>query len=35
MIHGGKVLPEALKEEATGVKDTILDIMNRGATGEF
>jgi uncharacterized protein (DUF302 family) len=35
MIHGGKVLPEALKEEAIGVKDTIMDIMNRGATGEF
>ena len=35
MIHGGKVLPDALKEEAIGVKDTILDIMNRGATGEF
>jgi len=35
MIHGGKVLPEALKEEANAVKDTILDIMNRGATGEF
>jgi uncharacterized protein (DUF302 family) len=35
MIHGGKTLPEALKEEAIGVKDTILDIMNRGATGEF
>jgi uncharacterized protein (DUF302 family) len=35
MIYGGKVLPEALKEEATSVKDTILDIMNRGATGEF
>ena len=35
MIHGGKVLPEALKQEAIGVKDTILDIMNRGATGEF
>jgi uncharacterized protein (DUF302 family) len=35
MIHGGKALPEALKEEAMGVKDTILDIMNRGATGEF
>jgi uncharacterized protein (DUF302 family) len=35
MIHGGKVLPEALKEEATGVKDTILDIMSRGAAGEF
>lgn len=35
MIHGGKALPAALKEEAIGVKDTILDIMNRGATGEF
>ena len=35
MIHGGKTLPDALKEEAIGVKDTILDIMNRGATGEF
>jgi uncharacterized protein (DUF302 family) len=35
MIYGGKVLPDALKEEATAVKDTILDIMNRGATGEF
>jgi uncharacterized protein (DUF302 family) len=35
MIHGGKVLPDALKEEAIAVKDTILDIMNRGATGEF
>jgi uncharacterized protein (DUF302 family) len=35
MINGGKVLPKALKEEANAVKDTILDIMNRGATGEF
>ena len=35
MINGGKVLPKALKEEASAVKDTILDIMNRGATGEF
>jgi uncharacterized protein (DUF302 family) len=35
MIHGGKTLPDALKEEAIGVKDTILDIMNRGAKGEF
>ena len=35
MIYGGKPLPEALKEEAIGVKDTILDIMNRGAAGEF
>ncbi len=35
MIHGGKPLPPALKEEALGVKETLLDIMNRGATGEF
>jgi len=35
MINGGKVLPKELKEEASAVKDTILDIMNRGATGEF
>jgi uncharacterized protein (DUF302 family) len=35
MIHGGKVLPEALQKEAIAVKDAILDIMNRGATGEF
>ncbi|NNG13217.1 MAG: DUF302 domain-containing protein, partial [Halobacteria archaeon] len=35
MIHGGKTLPDELKAEANGVKDTILDIMNRGATGEF
>ena len=35
MIYGGKVLPKELKEEASAVKDTILDIMNRGATGEF
>ena len=35
MIHGGKTLPDDLKAEANGVKDTILDIMNRGAKGEF
>jgi len=35
MIHGGKVLPPAMKEEAIQVKETILDIMNRGASGEF
>jgi uncharacterized protein (DUF302 family) len=35
MIYGGKVLPDALKEKAIAVKDTILDIMNRGASGEF
>ena len=35
MIYGGKALPAAMKEEAIQVKETILDIMNRGATGEF
>jgi uncharacterized protein (DUF302 family) len=35
MIHGGTELPEGLYEEANNVKDIILDIMNRGAEGEF
>ena len=35
MIHGGEELPPALKEEALKVKEIILDIMNRGAAGEF
>ena len=35
MIHGGEELPAALKEEALQVKEIILDIMNRGAAGEF
>jgi uncharacterized protein (DUF302 family) len=35
MIHGGSTLPPDLYEEANNVKDTILDIMNRGAKGEF
>ena len=35
MIYGGKPLPVELKEEAENVKEIILDIMNRGATGEF
>ena len=35
MIHGGKTLPPEMKEEATKVKEIILDIMNRGASGEF
>ena len=35
MIYGGKSLPPALKEEAMGVKDIILEIMNRGAEGDF
>ncbi len=35
MIYGGTPLPPALKEEAEGVKTIILDIMNRGAEGDF
>ncbi len=35
MIHGGKTLPDELRAEAIEVKEIILDIMNRGATGEF
>ena len=35
MIYGGKTLPAALKKEAEGVKEIILDIMNRGAEGDF
>ena len=35
MIHGGKELPDELYEEATKVKEIILEIMNRGAAGEF
>ena len=35
MIHGGKELPEELYEEATKVKEIILEIMNRGAAGDF
>jgi len=35
MIHGGKPLPPAMREEALGVKDIMLDILNRGAAGEF
>lgn len=35
MIYGGAPLPPELKEEAIQVKEYILDIMNRGATGEF
>ena len=35
MIYGGKPLPAALKKEAEGVKEIILDIMNRGAEGDF
>ncbi len=35
MIYGGEPLPPELKEEAIKVKEYILDIMNRGAKGEF
>lgn len=35
MIHGGESLPPALKQEAIKVKEMILDIMNRGAAGDF
>lgn len=35
MIHGGATLPDELFEEANTVKDVILDIMNRGAAGDF
>ena len=35
MIYGGKPLPAALKEEAMGVKKILLEILNRGAEGDF
>ncbi len=35
MIYGGTPLPSALKEEAEKVKTIILDIMHRGAKGDF
>lgn len=35
MIHGGLPLPNELKKEALNVKKIILDIMTRGANGEF
>ena len=35
MIYGGKPLPAALKKEAMNVKKIILEIMNRGAEGDF
>jgi len=35
MIHGGEPLPPALKEEALHVKSVILEIMRRGAMGDF
>lgn len=35
MIHGGTELPADLFDEANQVKEIIVDIMNRGAEGEF
>jgi len=35
MIYGGAPLPPALKKEAENVKKIILDIMHRGAIGDF
>ena len=35
MIYGGEPLPPQLKEQALRVKEVILDIMQRGASGEF
>ena len=35
MISGGKTLPPKLLKEATKVKEVMLTIMERGATGEF
>jgi hypothetical protein len=35
MIYGGKPLPPELKEEALKVREVILDIMKRGASGAF
>jgi uncharacterized protein (DUF302 family) len=35
MIHGGKPLPDGLKQEAERVKKVIKSIMDRAASGEF
>jgi len=35
LIYGGDPLPEALKTEVIEVKQMMLDIMQRGAAGEF
>ncbi len=35
MIYGGKTLPPELMKSALEVKETILDIMKRGAAGDF
>jgi uncharacterized protein (DUF302 family) len=35
MIYGGKTLPDALKTKALKVKEIMIDIMKRGAEGDF
>ena len=35
MIYGGETLPPALLEEALEVKETMLQILNRAAAGDF
>jgi hypothetical protein len=35
MIHGGRELPDDLKQSSLKVRDTILAIMEGGASGEF
>ena len=35
MIYGGKTLPEDLLKEALNVKETMLEILNRAAEGDF
>lgn len=35
MIHGGRQLPDELKADATRVRDTIREIMDGAAAGEF
>ncbi|PCI39429.1 MAG: hypothetical protein COB46_08935 [Rhodospirillaceae bacterium] len=35
MIYGGLPLPPALKEESIGVKKIMLDVLRRGASGDF
>ena len=35
MIHGGTKLPDELKQDTLHVKEVMLEIMNRGAAGDF
>ena len=35
MIHGGKPLPPALKEEAIKVKEIMKAVLEKGSQGEF